>query len=41
MIRLYQAVCEVMKSYGIDPQKNKAGCARCGNCSALTEFYTI
>jgi len=41
MFHLYRVVCEVMKSYGIDPRKNKAGCARCGNCSALTEFYTV
>ncbi len=41
MVRLYQAVCEVMRNYGIDPRKNKAGCVRCGDCSALTEFYAI
>ena len=39
MVRLYRTVCEVMKSCGVDPRKNKAGCARCGNCSALKEFY--
>jgi len=41
MVRLYRAVCEVLKSYGIDPRKNKAGCACCGSCSALKEFYAI
>lgn len=41
MFHLYRTVCEVMKSYGMDPRKNKAGCVRCGDCSALTEFYTI
>jgi radical SAM protein (TIGR04043 family) len=40
MIRLYRDVCQILRDYGLDPRKNKAGCVRCNACSALTEAYT-
>jgi radical SAM protein (TIGR04043 family) len=39
MLTLYEAVSEILAKYGLDPRKNKAGCVRCGCCSALNEFY--
>jgi radical SAM protein (TIGR04043 family) len=39
MTRLYNGVCEILKEYGLDPRKNRAGCIRCGACSALTEAF--
>jgi biotin synthase-related radical SAM superfamily protein len=30
-----------MKEYGIDPQKNKAGCVRCGGCSPIREYFSF
>jgi len=40
MIKLYRVLAETLKSYGVDPRKNRAGCVRCGACSAITEAYT-
>jgi len=37
MISLYKALADILVSYGLDPRKNKAGCVRCGGCSALNE----
>jgi len=39
MARLYEQVATVMRDRGVDPTRNKAGCVRCGACSALSEFY--
>jgi len=39
MTRLYSGVCQTLKDYGLDPRKNRAGCVRCGACSALTEAF--
>ncbi|MCK5291912.1 MAG: MSMEG_0568 family radical SAM protein [Thermoplasmata archaeon] len=39
MLDYYSHAIGCMKVYGIDPQKNKAGCVRCGACSALGDFY--
>lgn len=41
MLRLYEVVCQTLKTYGLNPMKNKAGCVRCGACSALNEFYKL
>jgi len=38
MIRLYKSLSEILAKYGLDPKKAKAGCVRCGCCSALNEF---
>ena len=29
----------MMKEYNVKPLVNKAGCVRCGGCSALNEAY--
>lgn len=29
----------LMKQYGVNPLKNKAGCVRCGGCSAISEAF--
>lgn len=37
MLPLYEKVAEILKTYGADPSENKAGCVRCGSCSAIKE----
>lgn len=39
MIRLYRGVAEILHRVGLDPRKSKAGCVRCGACSALKEAF--
>ncbi|MEM2975044.1 MAG: MSMEG_0568 family radical SAM protein [Candidatus Bathyarchaeia archaeon] len=39
MIRLYETVAQTLHSFGLDPQKNRAGCVRCGACSAINEAF--
>ncbi len=39
MIRLYEAVCDILHKYGLDIERNKAGCVRCNACSALKEAF--
>jgi radical SAM protein (TIGR04043 family) len=41
MLEVYQRSGELMKEYGINPLKNKAGCVRCGGCSAIKEAYRV
>lgn len=36
-IRLYEGIADILIRYGLDPRKSKAGCVRCGGCSALNE----
>lgn len=38
MIELYEAVSEIIVKYKLSSEKNKAGCVRCGACSALRGF---
>ncbi|MDH5531927.1 MAG: MSMEG_0568 family radical SAM protein [Candidatus Bathyarchaeota archaeon] len=37
MIPLYKQVAETLRTYGLNPIRNKAGCVRCGACSAIRE----
>ncbi len=41
MLDYYSHAIGCMKVYGIDPVKNRAGCVRCGACSALVDFYEV
>lgn len=41
LLEIYQRSGELMKEYGINPLKNKAGCVRCGGCSAIKEAYKV
>ncbi len=38
MLEIYEKVSEVIKCNGLSSKKSKAGCVRCGACSAITEF---
>jgi hypothetical protein len=37
VIEIYQRLGEMIKDSGLDPFRQKAGCVRCGGCSALKE----
>jgi radical SAM protein (TIGR04043 family) len=39
MLDIYIRVGEMMKNYGVNPLKNKAGCVKCGGCSAISEAF--
>jgi len=39
MAKLYRGVVETLQRVGLDPRKSKAGCVRCGACSALQEAF--
>ena len=39
MVEIYTKAAKLMKEYGVDPLKSKAGCVRCGGCSAINEAY--
>jgi len=39
MMKLYRSVVETLHKVGLDPRKNKAGCVKCGACSALQEAF--
>jgi radical SAM protein (TIGR04043 family) len=41
MIKLYRSVAETLHRVGLDPRKSKAGCVRCGACSALREAFLV
>ena len=36
---IYKKSAELMKQFGVNPLENKAGCVRCGDCSAISEAY--
>jgi len=36
---IYSRTANLLKKYGVNPLKNKAGCVRCGGCSAINEAY--
>jgi radical SAM protein (TIGR04043 family) len=39
LLEIYNRAAKKMKEYGVNPLKNKAGCVRCGGCSAINEAY--
>ncbi|MFX1375345.1 MAG: radical SAM protein [Promethearchaeota archaeon] len=39
LLNIYRKTGELMKQYGVNPLKNRAGCVRCGGCSAINEAY--
>ncbi len=39
LLEIYQYAAKMMKEYGVNPLENKAGCVRCGGCSAIKEAY--
>jgi radical SAM protein (TIGR04043 family) len=39
LLDIYCKTAELMKQYGVNPLKNKAGCVRCGGCSSIKEAY--
>jgi radical SAM protein (TIGR04043 family) len=38
MLEIYEMVSGIIKLNGLSSKKSKAGCVRCGACSAITEF---
>ncbi len=41
LLDIYLRTGILMKQYGVNPLKNRAGCVRCGGCSAISESYLI
>lgn len=39
LITIYTEAANLMKKFRVNPLKNKAGCVRCGGCSAINEAY--
>jgi radical SAM protein (TIGR04043 family) len=39
LLEIYKKTAKLMKKYGVNPLKNKAGCVRCGGCSSINEAY--
>lgn len=39
LIEIYQKAAKMLKEHGVNPLENKAGCVRCGGCSAISEAY--
>jgi radical SAM protein (TIGR04043 family) len=39
ILEIYIETAKLMKEYGVNPLKNKAGCVRCGGCSAIKEAF--
>jgi len=39
LLEIYQEAAKFLKEYGVNPLENKAGCVRCGGCSAINEAY--
>jgi radical SAM protein (TIGR04043 family) len=38
MIRIYERVSSILRGRGLSAKRSKAGCVRCGACSALPDF---
>jgi len=41
LLEIYNSAAKKMVEYGVNPFENKAGCVRCGGCSAINEAYRI
>ena len=41
MLRLYESLIRIFRKHGLHPNRNRAGCVRCGACSALGDFMTL
>jgi len=39
LVKLFTELAQLLRDFGADPTKNKAGCVRCGSCSPLTEAF--
>ncbi len=39
LLDIYKKCAKLMREYSVNPLKNKAGCVRCGGCSAIKEAY--
>lgn len=39
LLNIYKTAGKLMKKYGVNPLAHKAGCVRCGGCSAIKEAY--
>ncbi|MBY9007489.1 MAG: radical SAM protein [Candidatus Lokiarchaeota archaeon] len=39
LLEVYYKTAEMMKEYGVNPLEHKAGCVKCGGCSAINEAY--
>ncbi|MDX1797711.1 MAG: hypothetical protein R3255_03590 [Candidatus Lokiarchaeia archaeon] len=39
LLEIYTIAAKLMKQYDVNPLKNKAGCVKCGGCSAIKEAY--
>jgi len=39
LLEIYKDSAKLMKQYGVNPLENRAGCVRCGGCSAIKEAY--
>lgn len=39
MVEIYSKAAKLMKEYGVNPLKSKAGCVRCGGCSVINDAY--
>jgi biotin synthase-related radical SAM superfamily protein len=39
LLEIYIVAAKLMKQYDVNPLKNKAGCVKCGGCSAIKEAY--
>jgi radical SAM protein (TIGR04043 family) len=39
LLLIYKEAADLMRQFGVNPLKNKAGCVKCGGCSAIKEAY--
>ncbi|MHA1272884.1 MAG: radical SAM protein [Promethearchaeota archaeon] len=39
LLEIYSLAAKMMKKYNVNPLEHKAGCVKCGGCSAINEAY--
>ncbi|MFX0039667.1 MAG: radical SAM protein [Promethearchaeota archaeon] len=39
LLEIYRKSAKLMKQYGVNPLESKAGCVKCGGCSAIKEAF--